>query len=109
MDNKRLGVFFGLVGIVFIAVVFILIKDFNAKIINDFKDCSASINRIAQGKNAVIKSLSSQLAVKENENEDLKNTLAETRNSLEALSKKLLQPVSVAVSAGQQAPAAVAK
>ena len=97
MENKRTDILFGIVVIAFLVVTIILVKDFDAKRANDFKEYTASISNIVQLKNNRIRMLSNQLMLKEKENEDLKNTLSDTRNALEGLSKKLIQPVSMAV------------
>ena len=80
---------FGLFIIVFVAADLVLIKDFEIQKTNDLKSFSNSIAGIVKGKNDVINNLSSQLVLQENENQDLRNTLSDTRNKLELLTKNL--------------------
>lgn len=105
MENKKIDVLFGVVVIAFLLVTFILIKDFRAKRANDFKEYSATIVNIVKLKNDKIRILSTQLIAEEKEVADLKSTLADTKNGLDALSKKLPQPVSAAASASVTATA----
>ncbi len=92
MENKKINVSFYLVVIFFLVLIIILIKDFKAQRANDFKRCVAGITNIVNRDNYKIKILFNQLAVEKKENVNLKNTLADTRNALDALSKKLTQP-----------------
>jgi len=103
VENKKIDVLFGLAAIAFLVVTFILIKEFNAQRVNDYKEYTATITHLVNMKNNKIRVLANLLVIKEKENEDLKNTLTETRNGLEGLTKKLAQPASVA------APAPTAK
>ena len=106
VENKKIDVLFGVVVIAFLAVTFILIKEFNAKRANDYKEYSAAIANIVKLKNDKIIILSSRLAMEQKENADLRNTLSDTRNDLEGLTKKLGQPVSApAAPAAPVAPA----
>ena len=107
MQNKKIDPLFGITVIVFLVLMIILIKDFNAKRASDYKEYSADIANIVRMKNNKIRVLSSELIVKQSENADLENTLSQTRNDLDALSKKLAQPVVVTTVAS--APAVVAK
>ena len=109
MESKKIDVLFGVVIIVFLVVVMVLIKDFNVKRSNDAKEYAAIIANIANQKNNKISILTNKLEMVQKENEDLRNTLAETRNSLEGLTKKLTQPAPVEVPAAVPAPAAAAK
>jgi hypothetical protein len=109
VENKRINVVFYLVVTFFFAVFAILITDLNAKRALEYKEYAVSITHIVKQKNDKIRFLFRLLMAKERENEDLKNTLAETRNDLDALSKKLAQPVPAPVPAGAPAPAAAAK
>lgn len=106
MENKKIDVLFGLVVIAFLVVVIILIKDINSKSANDFKEYQDNITSIVKQKNNKIKVLSIQLAAKQKEINDLKNTLADTRNDIDTLSKKLAQQAPVAVPASAPEPAA---
>jgi len=99
VENKKIDVKFGLLLIVFLVLVVVLIKNLNAQRVNDYKEYIATITGVVRQKDNKIKNLSYQLVAKQKENEDLKNTLAETRNSLDALSKKLAQPAPVAAPA----------
>ena len=108
MENKKIDVLFGVVVIAFLVVTFILIKDFNARRANDFKEYAATLTNIVRQKDIKLKILFNQLAAKQKENEGLKNTLAATRNDLDALSKKLAQPTPVAAPA-VPAPATATK
>ena len=104
MENKKIDVLFGLVVVAFLVVTIILIKDFRSQRSNDFNEYKAFLVNIVHQKNNKIKVLSKQLVAKQKENDDLKNTLAETRNDLENLSKKLAQPVVVSAPASMPAP-----
>jgi septal ring factor EnvC (AmiA/AmiB activator) len=106
VENKKIDVLFGLVVIAFLVVTIILIKEYKAQRSNDLGEYKAVLSSIVRQKNNKIKILSNQLMAQQKENEDLKNTLAETRNDLDSLSKKLAQPVPVAA---VPAPAAAAK
>ena len=106
VENKKIDVLFGLVVIAFLVVTIMLINDFRLQRVNDFNDYKAFLINLEHQKNNKIKLLSNQLAVVEKENADLKNTLAQTRNDLDSLSKKLIQPAST--SAPVSAPAAPA-
>ena len=106
MENKKIDVLFGVVVIAFLLVAIILIKEFNAKRANNYKEYAATIANIVKMKNDRIIILANRLAVAEKENVDLKNTLALTRNDLDALSKKIAQPAPAALTAS--APAATA-
>ena len=92
MENKKINVSFYLAVIFFLVLFIILIKDFKAQRANDFKRYAADITNIVNRDNYEIKILFNQLAVGKKENADLKNTLADTRNALDALSKRLAQP-----------------
>jgi hypothetical protein len=109
VENQKINVVFGLVVIAFLLVTFMLVKDFKAKRDNDKKEYSAMIANIVKMKNDKIIILSNRLKAEEKENADLKSTLADTKNGLDALSKKLPQPASVAASASVPAAAAAAK
>ena len=76
----------------FLALTFILIRDLNAKRANDYQDFSVIIAKIVREKNDKIRELSRELIAKQNENAALNNTLAQTRNDLDGLTKKLSQP-----------------
>ncbi len=99
VETRKIDVLFGLAVIGFLVVTIILIKDFNYERSNDLKEYQATLTNIVMQKNNKIKLLANRLMMEQKENEDLKNTLSETRNDLEALSKKLAQPAPVAVSA----------
>jgi hypothetical protein len=109
VENKKINVVFYLVVTFFFAVFAILITDLNAKRANEFKDYAVTITKIVKQKNNKIRVLYRLLISKEKENEDLKNTLAETRNDLDALSKKLAVPVPAAAPASAPAPATATK
>ncbi len=89
---------FSVAVIVFFVVTIILIRDFNIKRTNDYKAYSAAILNIVQQKNNTIRVLSNLLAEKEKENANLKDSLSDTRNTIDALSKRLAHPAPVAVS-----------
>lgn len=99
MDIKRINVLFTVTVATFLVVTIILIKAFNDKRINDSNEFKATITNIVSVKNHKIKTLAKLLAEKEKENIDLRNTLTETRNSLELLSKRLDQPAEAPPSA----------
>lgn len=93
MEKKKIDVLFCVLVVAFIVIFIVLIKDLNAKRAHDYKVYSNSVANIVRMKNVQIRVLSNILAAKEKENMDLKNTLADTRNDLVALSKKLGQPI----------------
>jgi len=105
VENKKIDTLFGLVVIAFLVVFIFLMDDINAKRANNLREYTATVTNIINLKNNKIRVLSYQLEEKQKENNDLKNTLADTRNSLESLSKKLAQPTS----AGVSTPVPVAK
>jgi len=106
VENKKIDLLFGLVVIAFLLVTFLLIKDFKAQRAIDYKEYTATIANIVRQKNDKIKILFSRLMIEVKENEDLRNTLAETRNSLDTLSKRLVQLQNPAPAAPASAPAA---
>jgi len=95
VGNKKIDVLFGLVVIGFLVVIIFLTRDFNTERSSDFKEYAADLTGIIKQKNNKIKILASRLTMIQKENEDLKNTLSETRNDLEALGKRLAQPAPV--------------
>ena len=109
MENKKINVFFYLVVVFFLAVIFILIKDLNSKRAVEYKEYAVSITNIVKQKNNKIRVLFNLLQDKIKENEDLKKTLADTRNDLDAISKKLALPVPVAAPVSAPAPATATK
>lgn len=96
MENKKIDVLFGVVIIAFLVVTIILIKDFNARRTNDFKEYTATITNIVKLKNDKIRILYNRLIMEQKENQDLRSTLSETRNDLEGLSKRLAPSAPVA-------------
>ena len=109
MNNRRINELFGAVVVVFIVAFIMMIRNLDVQRINDFKVYTTTVNSIVKGKNSVIMALSKRLAVKNRENEDLKNTLSDTRNDLESISKKLTEPVPVAASVSVPASVVVVK
>lgn len=109
MENKKIDVLACLVVLAFFAIIIILVRDFNARRAIDFKNYSTSISNVVLRKNDKIRFLFGQLMEKQKENEDLKKTLTDTRNELDALSRKLAQPAAVAVPAVVPAAATASK
>ena len=109
MENNKINLSFGIVVIAFLVIFYILINNFNARRIHDFKDYAHAISNVVKEKNTKIQILSYRLAAEQKQNEDLKKTLTDTRNDLESLTKKLAQPAPVAAPASAPAPAAVTK
>lgn len=109
MENKKIDVVFCVILIVFLVMTVFLIKDFNAKRASDFKAYANTVTNVMKQSNEKIRSLYSQLVAEQKENQDLRNTLADTRNSLDGLSKKLAQPALVAVPVGVSAAAVTTK
>jgi len=107
VENKKINLSFCIVVITFLVIFYILLKGFNNIRVNDFKEYTVNIAKVVSIENNRIRILAYRLAVQQKENEDLKNTLAETRNSLEALSKKLILPAPVAAPASVPAPVTV--
>jgi uridine kinase len=99
VENKRINLLFNLVVIFFLALTIILIRELNANRAIDYKEYFVTLSKIVKQKNNKIREMYSQLVEEKRENADLKNTLAETRNVLDALSKKLGQPAPAAVPA----------
>jgi septal ring factor EnvC (AmiA/AmiB activator) len=97
VENKKINLVFNLVVIFFLALTFILIRDLNANRSIDYKEYSAMISKIVRDKNTKIRVLYNELQAQQQENEQLKNTLAVTRNGLNALSKNIVQPVAAGV------------
>jgi uncharacterized protein YhaN len=93
VENKKIDVLFGVVVIAFLVVTFILIKDFKSQRSNDYKEFKAIVSNIVRMKNSKLKVLSNELAAEQKENQGLKDTLAQTRNALDILSKQLAVPV----------------
>jgi len=85
VEKKKINLPFYLVVIVFLVFIIILINDFKAQRANDYKVYKTVVANIIKMENDRIRILAK-------ENADLKNTLANTRNELDALSKKLAQP-----------------
>lgn len=105
MENRKKNALFGFVLIAFIAGAIILVKDFNSIRDNDNRQCTDTINSILRQKSTVINSLYHRLSVVRAENEDLRRTLADTRNDLEILTSKLAEHADVQVPSGAQASA----
>jgi hypothetical protein len=112
VENKKINVLFCSTLIIVLAGFIFLIKDFNARRANDFKEYTASVTNLIKRDNNKIKILYNQLMaqqkeliVQQKENAILRNTLAETRNGLDALTKKLIQPMPVAAVTSIPAPA----
>ena len=98
-DQKKINTIFGVVVIAFLAVSVVIINDFDQKRLNDEKESVASLVNLVHLKNNKIIMLSKQLAQKQKDYDSLQKTLMDTRNNLEALSKKMPET---------SAPAAVA-
>jgi len=98
-DQKKINTIFGVVVIAFLAVSVVIINDFDQKRLNDEKESVASLVNLVHLKNNKIIMLSRQLAQKQKDYDSLQKTLMDTRNNLEALSKKMPET---------SAPAAVA-
>ena len=105
MENKRINIVFCMVVLFFLALTFILIRDLNAKRVNDYQQYVVTISQIVKHKNDKIRELYRLLAAEQKVNADMNNTLAQTRNDLDALTKKLSQPPTP-VAAPAVAPAA---
>jgi cell shape-determining protein MreC len=109
VENKKINVTFYLVVIVFLAFIIILVRDFRAQRINDLREYASKITNVVNRDNYRIRMLANQLMMERKENEDLKNTLTETRNALEGISKKLIQPGPVAPANAPAVPATATK
>lgn len=93
MENqKKIDTLFGLFVIAFLVVTIFVVNDFNAKRFNDQKEYVAGLAALIQSKNDKIIILSKRLAEKQREYDSLQKALVDTRNNLEALSKKLPEP-----------------
>jgi len=88
-DQKKINTIFGVVVIAFLAVSVVIINDFDQKRLNDEKESVASLVNLVHLKNNKIIMLSRQLAQKQKDYDSLQKTLMDTRNNLEALSKKM--------------------
>lgn len=89
MENKKINVLFYLVVVFFLALIFILLKDLNAQRAYDYKVYRNVVANVVRMENDRIRILAK-------ENADLKNVLAETRNALDIVNKRLAQPAPVA-------------
>jgi septal ring factor EnvC (AmiA/AmiB activator) len=107
VEGKKINLSFGIVVITILAMFYIILKDFNNRRLNDYKSYISSITNIVKQKNNKIRELASQLAVEQTVIDDLKNTLAETRNGLDNLSKKIAQQAPAGVPTPVPAPAPV--
>lgn len=105
MENKKINFSFIIVAITFLLIFYIMISDYNSRRINEFKNYANNITNIIHQKNYRLKILAYQLARERKENQDLKNTLSETRNALDVLSKKLAQQAQAPVAIPVTAPA----
>lgn len=104
--EKKISLSFGIMVIAFLLIFYILIKGYNTARLNDYRAFRMTINRIINERNANDRMLYMQLAMEQRTNIDLKNTLADTRNALDVLSKKLAQPAMPMAPASAPAPAA---
>ena len=92
MDLKRMVIMVG-VNIVFIlCMLVVFFKVINAIKADDLKYYSISIDKVIKQKDGVIRDLYNRLMIEDKENQDMKNTLSNTRNALESLSNKFIQP-----------------
>ena len=89
MANKKDIWLYGLTLAFFLVFTVVLICRFNLQRSKDIKGYAAALTNIVKQENDKIIVLSNQLAIAERENVDLKNTLTDTRNSLESLTGKL--------------------
>jgi signal transduction histidine kinase len=89
VENKKINVLFYLVVVFFLALIFILLKDLNAQRAYDYKVYRNVVANVVRMENDRIRILAK-------ENADLKNVLAETRNALDIVNKRLAQPAPVA-------------
>jgi signal transduction histidine kinase len=89
VENKKINVLFYLVVVFFLALIFILLKDLNAQRANDYKVYRNVVANVVRMENDRIRILAK-------ENADLKNVLAETRNALDIVNKRLAQSAPVA-------------
>jgi len=114
VEHKKIDVLFGIFIVGFMAVTFLMFKELNNKRTSDLKEYSNVISNIVKQKNDKIRFFYAQLVEKQNEllakekeNDDLKKTLTDTRNSLESITKRLTQPATApaVVPAAQAAPA----
>lgn len=108
MENKRFDLLFIVTLVAFLIVGYIVIQEFESKRKSDYQEYSTTLSKVVKLKNDRIRVLADLLAQKERDNADLKNTLSETRNSLETLSKKLVAPTQ-AVAPAAAAPAVPSK
>ena len=106
---KKNDILFVAIAIILLTVTIFLFKGFTSQIISDFDNYSVTITNITKLKSVKIQSLSDQLAAKEKENQDLRNTLADTRNQLENLTKKLTLPTAAGVAVSAPADVNVTK
>ncbi|MBF0510920.1 MAG: hypothetical protein HQL13_01185 [Candidatus Omnitrophica bacterium] len=101
MENKKVNVSVGIIVIVLLLLFCVLSNVFYSSKVSTLKEYTAVMAQLIKENINTIKSLSDKLAVKEKENQDLKNTLANTRNALEALSNKFAKPSAPDVSIGR--------
>ena len=108
MKNKKIDLLFALIVIAFLISTLLLVKDFKAKRARDYNDFTIVLTKVKTIENVKIKVLSNQLAIAIRENQQLKNALSDTRNDLDALSRKLAQPVVVPATAAPSSLVTVA-
>jgi len=107
--EKKISLSFGIVVIAFLLIFYILIKGYNTARLNDYKAFRMTITRIVNERNANDRMLYTQLTTEQKANDELQALLSQTKNDLDALTKKLGQPTPAAapVAAPSAAPAAV--
>lgn len=108
MENKKIDVLFGLTVIAFLVVTFILINEFNSRRAEDYKDYIGTVTNLVKLKNEKIRVLARHLAEDQKVIQDLRNTLANTRDELDTLNKKFVQQAPAAAAQAPVAPPAVA-
>lgn len=88
-DQTKISKEFGVVVIALLVVAMVMINSFDQRKLSDQKEYVAVLVNVIHNKNNKIIILAKQLAQKQKDYDDLQKALVDTRNNLEALSKKM--------------------
>ena len=112
LEAKKANVLFYSTVIIFLTLVVVLIKNFDLRRANDYKEYVVILTNVVNRDNDKIRFLYGQLVAQQKvliaqqkENDGLRNVLTETRNDLDALSNKFAKPIATAAPDSIPAPA----
>jgi len=88
-DQTKISKEFGVVVIALLVVAMVMINNSDQRKLNDQKEYAAVLVNLIHNKNNKIIILAKQLAQKQKDYDNLQKVLVDTRNNLEALSKKM--------------------